>query len=139
MQKNKFSKPYILICEDNPADVNLLEEALSYIGIEYELKTTENGEEIIQYISKLINTKDVRVPDLIILDLNLQRIHGTEVLKYIKQNEASKNIPVIIFTHSNSQSDIEKCYELKANCFITKPLDFKELLLIVKGIFNFYF
>jgi two-component system, chemotaxis family, response regulator Rcp1 len=129
----------ILLVEDNPGDVQLTKEALAETKILANLYTAENGVEALKFLHKKGEYKNSPRPDIIILDLNLPLKDGREVLEEIKTDEDLKRIPVVILTSSKAEEDIVKSYNLHANCFITKPLDFDQFTQIVQSIEQFWF
>lgn len=128
----------ILVCEDNLGDVYIITNSLQNSDMEYRLNHVTNGEAVIDYLEQSGQYQDVFRPDLILLDLNLPKKHGFEVLKEIKTNPEFKAIPVIILTSSKSDQDILKAYELYGSCFVTKPFDFEEFTDAIKKIENFW-
>lgn len=129
----------ILLVEDNPGDVELAKEALKESKLLSNLITVSDGEAAVQYLRREGQYKDAVRPDLIILDLNLPKKDGREVLKDIKEDENLKSIPVVILTMSKDEADMLKLYKLHANCFITKPIDFTQFISVVRAIENFWF
>ena len=129
----------ILLVEDNPGDVRLTKEAMKEAKIFNILNVVEDGVEALAYLRKKGKFKDVNRPDLILLDLNLPKKNGREVLTEIKQDINLKQIPVVILTISKAEEDIIKTYELHANCFITKPVDMDQFIKVVKSIEDFWF
>ena len=128
----------ILLVEDNPGDIRLTKEVLKEGKIRNELNVVVDGEEAISYLKKLDKFKDADTPDIILLDLNLPKKDGREVLAEIKENEKLKTIPVIVLTTSSSEKDVLKMYEQHANCYIMKPVDFGQFINVVKSIENFW-
>lgn len=128
----------ILIVEDNPGDVELAREALDTNKIRNNLHVAEDGEEALKFLRKEGEYKDVPRPDLILLDLNLPKKDGREVLKEIKDDSSLRLIPVVILTSSNAEEDILRSYNLHANCYVTKPLDFNQFLKVVEAIKDFW-
>jgi len=128
----------ILLVEDNPGDARLAEEALLESKIKNKLYLTVDGEEAMQFLRQEGIFTNVPSPDLILLDLNLPKKDGREVLAEIKSDERLKRIPVVIFTTSKSEEDVLKTYNLHANCFITKPLDLNQFLKVVRSIEDFW-
>ena len=137
-ERNK-SPIEILLIEDNPGDIRLTIEIFKESKFDNILNIAEDGIEAINFLSKKGKFKDKHLPDIIILDLNLPKKHGREVLAEIKEDELFKHIPVIIFTTSQAETDIFKCYELHANCYISKPLNMIKFVKIVKSVENFWF
>jgi len=128
----------ILLIEDNPGDARLAKEALKEGKVKNQLHIVTDGMEATDFLFKRNKYKDAPDPDLIILDLNLPKKHGHEVLAEIKADENLKRIPVVILTISKAEEDILKTYNLHANCYITKPLDLNKFLEVVKSIEDFW-
>lgn len=128
----------ILLVEDNPGDRRLTVEALKEAKIRNELYEVENGVEAMAFLRKEGNYSAVPRPDLILLDLNLPKMDGREVLREIKEDVRLKSIPVVILTTSEAEEDIIKTYELHANCYITKPVDLDQFIKVVKSIEDFW-
>lgn len=128
----------ILLVEDNDGDILLIEEALQEGKIVNELSVVKDGEKAIRFLEKEGEYKNELTPDLVILDINLPRKNGHEVLEYIKGNELLKHIPVIMLTTSSSEQDVVKSYEQYANCYITKPVDVDEFMKAVTSIERFW-
>jgi len=134
-----MTKPIeILLVEDNPADVRLTQEALRDSRIPNELHVVGDGAQAIAYLERTDTSGDHAIPDLVLLDLNLPKINGQEVLQRIKEHEIWKMIPVVVLTTSVSQTDIQACYAQYVNCYITKPLGFEAFLGTVKQIEDFW-
>jgi len=129
----------ILLVEDSPGDQRLTKEALKEGKINNTLYIVEDGEEAIAFLKKQEPFKKVPKPDLILLDLNLPKMNGQEVLKIIKADEKLKRIPVVILTTSQADEDILNAYNLNANCYITKPVDFDQFIHVVNKIQEFWF
>ncbi len=129
---------HILIVEDNEGDVLLISEALEEKKIVSKISVVKNGEQAIDFLEKQGVYQQVLLPDLILLDINLPRKNGHEVLQYIKETEHLKQIPVIMLTTSSSESDILKSYKNHANCYITKPVDVDNFLKAVTSIEEFW-
>ena len=113
----------ILLVEDNPADILLTMEAFKECAIPHELNTVNDGEEAVSYLKRAGKFADAVRPDIILLDVNLPKKNGFEVLAEIKQDPDLKRIPVIILSTSGSKHDIRKAYELHANCYLIKPVE----------------
>jgi len=128
----------ILLVEDNPADARLTMEALKDTKIRNKLIVVEDGVEAIAYLRREGKYAKVARPDLILLDLNLPRKDGREVLAEIKADDYLKRIPVVILTTSKAEQDIVKTYNLHANCYITKPVDLEQFITVVKAIEDFW-
>jgi len=129
----------ILLVEDNPGDVRLTVEALKDGKIHNHLNVASDGEEALAFLRRQGQYAHAPRPDLILLDLNLPKKDGREVLKEIKQEKNLKRIPVVILTTSTAEKDIIKTYDLHANCYINKPVDFDQFTSVVKSIEDFWF
>lgn len=129
----------ILLVEDNLADVRLTEEALKDSKLICKMHVVNDGEEAISFLRKEDKYQDVPRPDLIILDLNLPKKSGTEVLDEIKADNDLKAIPVVILTMSSSDEDALRAYNSHANCYITKPINFSQFKKVVNSIEDFWF
>ena len=129
---------HILLVEDNEGDIFLITEALEEGEIVNKISVTKDGKEAIDFLEKKGKYKNEETPDLILLDVNLPKKNGHEVLTYIKTAENLKQIPVIMLTTSSSDKDILLSYKNYANCFITKPLDVNNFLTIVSSIESFW-
>jgi len=128
----------ILLVEDNPGDARLAKEALKDSKVKNELYIVMDGVAATDFLFKRNEYKDAPTPDLIILDLNLPKKDGREVLAEIKEDEKLKRIPVVILTMSKAEEDIFKAYDLHANCFISKPLDLEKFMDVVKSVEDFW-
>lgn len=129
----------ILLVEDNPADVRLTTEALKEEKIYNNLHVVNDGVEAIAFLRKDGKYAKAVRPDLILLDLNLPKKDGREVLKEIKSDDHLKTIPIVVLTVSKAEEDILKSYNLHANCYITKPVDLKQFTKVAKSIQEFWF
>ena len=129
----------ILLVEDNPGDARLTREALSLSKVRNNLHHVRDGEEAVAFLRRQGGFGGAPTPDLVLLDLNLPRRDGREVLEDIKNDAALKHIPVVILTSSQAEEDILRSYRLHANCFITKPVDLEQLTKVVQGIEQFWF
>ena len=128
----------ILLVEDNPADIRLAQEAFKDAKVHNILYAVRDGVEAMAFLRREGKYAKVGRPDLILLDLNLPKKDGREVLAEIKTDEHLKLIPVVILTVSKDEEDILKTYNLHANCYITKPIDFEQFMRVVKGIEEFW-
>jgi two-component system, chemotaxis family, response regulator Rcp1 len=128
----------ILLVEDNPGDVRLTREALRTGKVPSNLRTVGDGLEAMAYLRKQGSYCNAPQPDLILLDLNLPKKDGREVLAEIKQDPDLRRIPVVVMTTSNAEQDVMKSYDLYANCYVTKPPDFARLVAVVKAIEDFW-
>ena len=129
----------ILLVEDNKGDIGLITEFFSDAKVITNLHIAEDGEEAIRFLYDKDKFLGSTLPDIIILDLNLPKKDGREVLKEIKENDDLKNIPVIILTTSSADKNILRVYDLHANAYIVKPLDFDEFMKVIKSIADFWF
>jgi two-component system, chemotaxis family, response regulator Rcp1 len=129
----------ILLVEDNPADVRLTQEAMRDSKLLNRLTVVPDGVEAIAYLKREREYANATRPDLILLDLNLPKKDGREVLAEIKADENLKSIPVVVLTTSDAHTDIVKSYDLHANCYISKPVELEKFLSIVRVIENFWF
>lgn len=135
----KESRPFnILLIEDNPGDVRLTQEAFKEGNKEVNLEVVMDGVEAIKFLKREAPYSDKIIPDLILLDLNLPKWDGREVLKEIKEDQLLKRIPVVVLTTSNAEQDIINSYDLHANCFINKPVDFDNFFDIIQKIEDFW-
>jgi CheY-like chemotaxis protein len=126
----------ILLIEDNAGDVKLIKRVFGKSKLLNSVLNIDDGEEAIEYLKKVNNNN---APDLILLDLNLPKVDGIEILKFIKNNHKTKKIPVVMLTTSNSEIDIVKSYNNYANSYVIKPIDFEGFVRIIKEIEGFYF
>ncbi len=128
----------ILLVEDNPGDVRLTREAMKEAKIQNNLNVVEDGIEAMSFLRQEGKYRDSPRPDLILLDLNLPRKNGREVLAEIKEDADLRFIPVVILTTSKAEEDIMKTYEHHANCYITKPVELEQFISVVKSIQDFW-
>ena len=129
----------ILLVEDNPGDARLTQEAIREARMRNRLNWVLDGVEALTFLRKEGKHKQAPRPDLILLDLNLPRKDGRELLAEIKRDEQLKRIPVVVLTTSEAEEDISRVYRLKANCYIAKPPQLDDLVKIVKSIEEFWF
>ncbi len=129
---------FILIAEDDADDRFLLKTAFEENGFTDTLQFVENGVEVLEYLHSIKTQANVVLPKLILLDLNMPKKDGREVLKEIKQDPGFKNIPVVIFSTTNNEHEMKRCYELGANSYITKPNSFESLLKTVAAIRSYW-
>jgi two-component system, chemotaxis family, response regulator Rcp1 len=129
----------LFLVEDNPGDIRLAKEMFKEVKVKINLTVAEDGVQAMEYLRKVGSDPRLIKPELIILDLNLPKKDGREVLAEIKNREDLKRIPVIILTSSTSVEDVNKAYEEHANCYIAKPVDLDEFARIVKIIEEFWF
>lgn len=128
----------ILLVEDNPGDVELCREALQDSKIKNHLNVAMDGQQALDFLYKKGKFSDSQTPDLILLDLNLPNIDGRKVLEIIKEDKDLRRIPVVILTSSKAEEDIVKTYNLYANAYVQKPLDFNSFTEIIKQIESFW-
>lgn len=129
----------ILLVEDNPGDVRLTREALKKGHLWSRLAVVRDGMEALDYLRRIAPFQGATMPDLILLDLNLPKKDGREVLAEIKGDETLRMIPVVVLTTSRAEEDILRSYKLHANCYITKPVDFGQFASVVQSIEDFWF
>ncbi|WP_290817986.1 response regulator [Halovivax sp.] len=129
----------ILLVEDNPGDVRLTEEAFREARIENNLHVVTDGVEALQFLERRGEYGDVPRPDLVLLDLNLPRMNGDEVLEALKDDPELRTIPVIVLTSSAAEEDVVKSYKLHANAYLTKPVDPAEFIDTVQSFERFWF
>ncbi|MBF0154918.1 MAG: response regulator [Magnetococcales bacterium] len=135
-----FVKPIeILLVEDSPGDVELTREALRDSKLLNRLHVVEDGEEAMAFLRREGRFSNAMRPDVVLLDLNLPRKDGREVLEEIKADPDLKSIPVVVLTTSQSDEDILRTYQLYANCYITKPVDLNQFFSVVQSVENFWF
>ena len=128
----------ILLVEDNPGDVRLTKEALKEGKVYSNLHTVKDGVEAMEYLRREGRFKEAPRPDIILLDLNLPRKDGREVLEEIKSDEKLKRIPVVVLTTSKAEEDVLRTYNLHANCYVTKPVDLEKFIVVIKSIDAFW-
>ena len=129
----------ILIVEDNDADVRIVQEVFKHGRLLVNLAVSEDGEDAMAYLRKEGNYKNAESPDLILLDLNMPKKSGHEVLAEMKADENLKRIPVIIMTISKTEEDILKSYNLYANAYVIKPVEINQFISAIKSIEDFWF
>ena len=128
----------ILLVEDSPADVDLTVEALNDAKVRNHLSVVSDGVEALAFLRREGKYAEARPPDLVLLDLNLPKKDGREVLAEIKADPRLRRIPVVILTTSEAEQDILKSYDLHANCYVTKPVDLDRFITVVKSIEDFW-
>ena len=128
----------ILLVEDNPGDARLAKEALRESSIKNNLHMVDDGEKALNFLYKRGEFKSAPYPDLILLDLNLPKISGYQILSIIKSEDSLRKIPVVVLSISSSEKDIEESYNLSANCYVTKPLDLNEFIDVFERIQSFW-
>ena len=127
--------PVILIVEDNPGDVRLIKEALKTSSMDHTLYFVRDGDEAAHFLE---TSKRDGCPELIVLDLNLPKKSGFEVLQFVKRDETLKRVPVIVLSSSQNPEDVAKAYDLHANCYLTKPANFEAFIAVVKALEYFW-
>ena len=129
----------ILLVEDDPGDVELTREGLAAGKMFVNLHTVDDGIKALQFLRGEAPFSDAVRPDIILLDLNLPRMNGRELLKEIKADDSLRSIPVVVLTTSEADVDILNCYKLGASCYITKPVGFEAFLKVVHALEDFWF
>jgi len=139
MSLEPLAKPVeILLVEDNPGDVRLTREAFRDARVSNRLHTVSDGVEALSFLAREGEYRDAPLPDLILLDLNLPRKDGREVLAKVKADERLRSIPVVVMTTSKADEDVVRAYGLHANCYIVKPLDFDRFVDVIRTIESFW-
>ena len=128
----------VLLVEDNPGDIRLVREAVRVCGLPVELNTVGDGEQALAFMFRKPPFEKAPTPDLILLDLNLPKVDGREVLSRIKQDPALRRTPVFILSTSGAQTDINAAYDRYANCYLQKPLDLNEFIRTICDALNFW-
>lgn len=140
MSSQAFGRPVeILLVEDNPGDVRLTQESFKESKVRNTLHVVRDGVEALAFLRGGGEYADAPRPDLVLLDLNLPKKDGREVLAEIKEDPDLKRIPVVVLTISKNEEDILRSYNLHANCYITKPVDLEQFLRVVKSVDEFWF
>lgn len=129
----------ILLVEDNPGDARLTREALAHSSMPSTIYDVSDGEQAMAFLRREGAFASAPIPRLVLLDLNLPRRDGREVLEDMKRDPALQHIPVVVLTSSEAEEDILRSYRLHANCFITKPVDLEDLARVIDGIGQFWF
>ncbi|TDC99121.1 response regulator [Nonomuraea deserti] len=128
----------VLLVEDDQADILLTKEAFDLNKVRNRLNVVNDGEQAIAYLRREGEYRDASRPDLILLDLNLPRMSGREVLREVKDDPSLRTIPVVILTTSEAEEDILHSYRLHANAYVSKPVDFEQFIRVVRQIDNFF-
>ena len=128
----------ILLVEDDPGDVLMTREALGDSKLLNSLHVVDNGEEAIAFLRREGSYEEAPRPDLILLDLNLPRVDGREVLSIVKNDPSLRQIPVVILTTSDAEEDVLRSYDLHANAYVTKPVDFEAFVRVIRQIDDFF-
>lgn len=133
-----MKKGHILLVEDNEGDILLTQEAFEHSSLVESLSIVRNGKDAIDFLIKQGKFADKSSPDFVLLDVNIPKKNGHEVLKFIKNNDAIKHIPVVMFTTSSTPKDIAMAYQNYANCYITKPVDVSSFQTVINQIESFW-
>ncbi|MEO0584074.1 MAG: response regulator [Bacteroidota bacterium] len=128
----------ILLVEDNPSDIILAREGLKDAGFEGKLHVERDGDAAIHYLEYLLDHYPSHLPNLILLDLNLPRRHGLDVLRAIRENELLHHLPVALLSTSEHEIDVLQAYEFGGNCYLTKPLEFSRFVMTLRGVISFF-
>ena len=137
---NQFGRPIeILLVDDNPGDVELTRQGLVEGKVSNNLNVVADGVEALRYLRRKGEYGDARRPDLVLLDLNMPRMDGREVLREIRKDENLRSLPVVVLTTSAGDEDVLEAYNLNVNCYISKPVDFERFVHIVRQLNNFWF
>jgi chemotaxis family two-component system response regulator Rcp1 len=137
--RNSKQKPRVLLVEDNPGDIRLTQEALKESSMDIVLDVVSDGEQALDFLMRRNKYPDAVRPHIILLDLNLPKKNGIEVLKEVKSHDSLKKIPVIVLTTSDADHDISKAYSFNANCYILKPVDFDDFSKVIRLIETYWF
>jgi two-component system, chemotaxis family, response regulator Rcp1 len=138
MSETRARKVEILLVEDNPGDERLTREALKEGKVYSNLHWVKDGVEALEFLRRQGKFQGAPRPDIILLDLNLPKKDGREVLQEIKNDEQLKRIPVVVLTTSKADEDVLKTYDLHANCYVTKPVDLEKFIVVVRSIDVFW-
>lgn len=128
----------ILLVEDNPADIRLTQEVFEEIGMPHRVHIARDGEEALAMLRRQGVHANLREPDLVLLDLNLPRKDGREVLAEVKSDPTLNHIPVVVLSTSRAERDVLACYHLHANCYLQKPVDFEAFAALIRGLEDFW-
>jgi two-component system, chemotaxis family, response regulator Rcp1 len=129
----------LLLVEDDPGDVELTREGLRSARVEVNMHVVDDGDKALQYLRKQGPYRDASRPDMVLLDINMPKMNGKDVLREIRKVEALKDIPVVILTTSEAEADITDCYRLGANSYITKPVGYDAFSRVMAELENFWF
>ena len=133
-------KKFILVAEDDADDLFLMKTALEETGITEIVQYVENGVEVINFIESINSEKgECNYPEFILLDLNMPKMDGREVLKKLKSNEIYRKIPIIVFSTTKNQLEVKRCYDLGANTYIVKPVSYDTLVETIRDLCNYWF
>jgi CheY-like chemotaxis protein len=128
----------VLLVEDDPGDVLMTREAFAEHKVTNRLSVVSDGVSAMEFLRKEGENRDAPTPDLILLDLNLPRMDGREVLAAVKQDDVLRHIPVVVLTTSEAEEDVLRSYSLHANAYVTKPVDFERFIEVVRQIDDFF-
>ena len=134
---NSVRRMHILLVEDNPGDVDLVMDAVRELPCD--VSVASDGMEAIEFLRREGRHGGAKPPDLVLLDLNLPKLSGREVLARVKEDPALKHIPIVVLSSSHARPDLMESYRLHANCFVTKPMDLHEFLAAVGAVAQFWF
>ena len=139
-REDESDKPAIriVLIEDNKGDIFLTREAFDEIGVPYSLRVLTDGEKAHHFLHTVAEGRERPVPDLILLDINLPKLDGHELLAFIKRHEQLQHIPVVMFTTSSAEKDVAKAYKNQVNCYITKPAEAEEFIRVLQEIEQFW-
>lgn len=129
----------ILLVEDNPADLRLTQEVLRMAAFPHQLLVARDGEQALHMLHRRAGYEDILLPDLVLLDLNLPRLDGREVLREIKNDSQLRRIPVMVLSTSKAERDVQACYDAHANCYVAKPVDLMEFTRLIELVRDFWF
>ncbi|GAB2946169.1 response regulator [Nonomuraea fastidiosa] len=135
---NEWRPIEVLLVEDDPGDILLTKEAFDLNKVRNRLSVVNDGEQAMAFLRREGAYADAPRPDLILLDLNLPRMSGTEVLREVKADAVLRTIPVVVLTTSEAEEDILRSYRLHANAYVTKPVDFEQFIRVVRQIDDFF-
>lgn len=138
-QKDGKEHPRILLVEDNKGDIRLTQEALKESDLNIKLDIVNDGEQALDFLFRRNGYSAALPPHIILLDLNLPKKTGLEVLEELKKHDTLKTIPIILLTTSDSKHDVSKAYNLHVNCYIIKPVDFEDFLRVIKSVETYWF
>jgi two-component system response regulator len=137
--ENIMKTIHVLLVEDNPGDAELTRQALASSKLHIDLATVDDGEKALKYLRQEPPYGGASRPDLLLLDLNLPKVSGEEVLREIKSDKGLRGLPVVVLTCSDAETEVSRCYAQGANCYIVKPVDFSSFIEIVASIEQFWF
>lgn len=130
---------HVLLVEDNPGDAELTRQALASSRISIDLAVVDDGEKALRYLRREGGYAAAARPDLLLLDLNLPKLSGEEVLRELKADPEFRSLPVVILTSSEAENEISRCYAEGANCYVVKPVEFSSFMDVVSSIERFWF